>query len=196
EAAPTTAPAPTASAAPGAAGPGADRIPWGAIGVAALVVLVLALLASPALLRRSRRAGRLRALAAGDAPVGTAWHEAEDRAVDLGIRVPDTESPRELGRRLAGDDPALRDPVAVLVGARERERFARADAPVDAATGAALADALLVLGAALGARAGRVDRLLAVVAPRSLVRRRPRGEAEDGGAPASRASDAPRTLGG
>ncbi|RIJ53816.1 DUF4129 domain-containing protein, partial [Clavibacter lycopersici] len=96
-------------------------------------------LAIPALLRRARRAGRLRALEAGDAPAGTAWREAEDQSVDLGIRVPDTESPRELGRRLAGDDPSLADPVALLVTARERERFARADVPVDSATGAAQA---------------------------------------------------------
>ncbi|OUE28790.1 Protein-glutamine gamma-glutamyltransferase [Clavibacter michiganensis] len=193
---PSAAPAPTSSAAPGTSGTGAARIPWAGIGVAALVLLVLALLAVPALLRRSRRARRLRALAGGDAPAGTAWREAEDRAVDLGIRVPDTESPRELGRRLAGDDPRLRDPVALLVGARERERFARSDAPVDAETGAAQADALVAIGEALAARAGRLDRLLALVAPRSLVRRRPRGEDADGRPPASRASDAPRTLGG
>jgi len=195
-ASPTAAPAPTASAAPGAAGQGAPRIPWAGLGVAALVALVLALLATPALLRRSRRASRLRALAAGGAPAGTAWREAEDRAVDLGIRVPDTESPRELGRRLAGGDPALRDPVALLVTARERERFARDDAPVDAAAGAAQADALVVLGDALAARAGRADRILAVVAPRSLVRRRPRGEDDGPGRSGSAASDAPRTLGG
>ncbi|MBT1634208.1 transglutaminase TgpA family protein [Clavibacter michiganensis] len=196
QAAPYAQPSAAPSAAPGTSGAGAARIPWAGIGVAALVLLVLALLAAPALLRRARRARRLRALAAGDAPAGTAWREAEDRAVDLGIRVPDTESPRELGRRLAGDDPALRDPVALLVGARERERFARTDAPVDAATGAAQADALVAIGAALGARAGRIDRLLALVAPRSLVRRRPRGEDDDRRGPGSRASDAPRTLGG
>ncbi|MWJ39928.1 hypothetical protein, partial [Clavibacter michiganensis] len=62
------------------------------------------------------------------------------------------------------------------------------------------------LGDALRARAGRVDRILALVAPRSLVRRRPRDDdgPDDGteGAPRARpvdgppASDAPRTLGG
>ncbi|WP_316315707.1 DUF4129 domain-containing protein, partial [Clavibacter michiganensis] len=65
--------------------------------------------------------------------------------MDLGLRVPDTESPRELGRRLQGDDPSLADPIALLVTARERERFARADAPVDAAAGAAQAAALVAL---------------------------------------------------
>ena len=195
-ASPTAAPAPTASAAPGTTGPGATRIPWAGLGIAALVALALALLATPALLRRSRRAARIRALAAGGAPADTAWREVEDRAVDLGIRVPDTESPRELGRRLAGDDPGLRDPVALLVTARERERFARDDAPVDAASGAAQADALVVLGDALAARAGRADRILAVVAPRSLVRRRPRAEDGEDGRRGAGASDAPRTLGG
>jgi transglutaminase-like putative cysteine protease len=196
----TATPAPTPSAVPGSSGASAVRIPWAALGTAALVLLVLALLATPALLRRARRRGRLLALEAGDAPAGTAWREAEDRAVDLGIRVPDTESPRELGRRLAGDDPALADPVALLVGVRERERFARADAPVDAAAGAAQAAALVALGAGLRERAGRLDRALALVAPRSLVRRRPRGGDGDG-PPAGPAdgrpsSDAPRTLGG
>ncbi|OUE24787.1 transglutaminase TgpA family protein [Clavibacter michiganensis] len=202
EAAPSATPAPTTSAAPGASGAAGVRIPWAALGTVALVLLVLALLATPALLRRARRAGRLRALEAGDAPAGTAWREAEDQAVDLGIRVPDTDSPRELGRRLAGDDPSLADPVALLVTARERERFARADVPVDAATGAAQAAALGALADALRARASRVDRILALAAPRSLVRRRPRSDdgAGDGTAappPAGpSASDAPRTLGG
>ncbi|UKF30832.1 transglutaminase TgpA family protein [Clavibacter phaseoli] len=202
EATPSATPAPTASAAPGASGAAGVRIPWAALGTAALVLLVLALLAAPALLRRARRSGRLRALEAGDAPPGTAWREAEDQAVDLGIRVPDTESPRELGRRLQGDDPSLADPVALLVGARERERFARAGVPVDARAGAAQAAALVALGDALRARAGRADRILASVAPRSLVRRRPRTDdgADDGtaGGPPSAppASDAPRTLGG
>ncbi|MBM7388643.1 transglutaminase-like putative cysteine protease [Clavibacter michiganensis] len=202
EATPSATPAPTASAAPGASGAVGVRIPWAALGTAAFVLLVLALLAAPALLRRARRSGRLRALEAGDAPPGTAWREAEDQAVDLGIRVPDTESPRELGRRLQGDDPSLADPVALLVGARERERFARAGVPVDARAGAAQAAALVALGDALRARAGRADRILASVAPRSLVRRRPRTDdgADDGtaGGPPSAppASDAPRTLGG
>lgn len=194
----TATPAPTASAAPGASGASAVRIPWAALGTAALVLFVLALLAAPALLRRARRRGRLLALEAGDAPAGTAWREAEDQAVDLGMRVPDTESPRELGRRLAGDDPALADPVALLVGVRERERFARADVPVDAAAGAAQAAALVALRDGLAARAGRLDRTLALVAPRSLVRRRPRdddGTAADPG-DGRPASDAPRTLGG
>ncbi|WP_043672625.1 transglutaminaseTgpA domain-containing protein [Clavibacter michiganensis] len=200
EAAPTAtaAPAPTPSAVPGASGASAVRIPWAGIGTAALVLLVLALLAAPALLRRARRRGRLLALEAGDASAGTAWSEAEDQAVDLGIRVPDTESPRGLGRRLAGDDPALADPVALLVGVRERERFARADVPVDAAAGAVQAAALVALRDGLAARAGRLDRALALVAPRSLVRRRPRDDdgtaaGPDDGRPAS---DAPRTLGG
>ncbi|WP_445443835.1 transglutaminase TgpA family protein [Clavibacter sp. km1a] len=198
----TATPVPTASAAPGASGATAVRIPWAALGTAALVLLVLALLATPALIRRARRRGRLRALEAGDAPAGTAWREAEDRAVDLGIRVPDTESPRELGRRLADDDASLADPVALLVGVRERERFARAGVPVDRASGAAQAGALVALGDALRVRAGRLDRVLALVAPRSLVRRRPRGddEAVGTGAEATAAgrptSDAPRTLGG
>ncbi|CCE75276.1 DUF3488 and transglutaminase-like domain-containing protein [Clavibacter nebraskensis] len=198
EATPTATPAPTASAAPGASGGTGVRIPWAALGTAALVLLVLVLLAAPALLRRARRSGRLRALEAGDAPAGTAWREVEDQAVDLGIRVPDTESPRELGRRLQGDDPSLADPVALLVTARERERFARADAPVDAAAGAAQSAALVALGDALRARAGRADRILALVAPRSLVRRRPRSDdgRVDGDAGGPPASDAPRTLGG
>ncbi|MBD5382154.1 hypothetical protein, partial [Clavibacter sp.] len=71
-----------------------------------------------------------------------------------------------------------------------------------AAAGAAQAAALVALGDALRARAGRVDRILALVAPRSLVRRRPRSDEgpDDGtaGAPPSGApaSDVPRTLGG
>ncbi|MDO4141860.1 transglutaminase TgpA family protein [Clavibacter michiganensis] len=206
EATPSATPAPTASAAPGTRGTAGVRIPWAALGTVALVLLVLALLATPALLRRARRSGRLHALEPGAAAAGTAWLEVEDQAVDLGLRVPDTESPRELGRRLQGDDPSLADPIALLVTARERERFARADAPVDAAAGAAQAAALVALGDALRARAGRVDRILALVAPRSLVRRRPRDDdgPDDGtaGAPRARpvdgppASDAPRTLGG
>ncbi|PPF71299.1 protease [Clavibacter michiganensis] len=199
---PSVTPAPTSSAAPGASGATAVRIPWAALGTGALVLLALALLAVPALVRRARRAGRLRALAAGDAPAGTAWREAEDSAVDLGVRIRDTESPRALGHRLAADDASLADPVALLVGVRERERFARADAPVDAVAGASQAAALVALGDALRARAGRLDRVLAVAAPRSLVRRRPRVDNDPpadppAGTPAGPgASDAPRTLEG
>ncbi|RII94450.1 transglutaminase domain-containing protein, partial [Clavibacter michiganensis] len=95
EATSSATPAPTASAAPGANSQSTVGIPWAGLGVTALVLLVLVLLATPSFLRRARRAGRLRALAAGDAPAGTAWREAEDRALDLRLRVPDTESPRE-----------------------------------------------------------------------------------------------------
>jgi hypothetical protein len=87
-----------ASAAPsttGAAGGGGGGGPWAALGWTALGLLSVALLLSPAAVRRQRRARRLRI---GPAAASRRWSEVIDTARDLGLDIPETLSP---GRTVA-----------------------------------------------------------------------------------------------
>lgn len=135
--------------------------PWPGIGTAMLVLAVLAL---PAALREIRRRRSIAAARAGEA--AAAWLAVRELAIDLGIAVPGAESPRAFGGRLARDHGAPEGSIAVLVDAIERASYAG-----EAATGPApeLADALAAVRAALRRGAGPARRILAVIAPRSLV---------------------------
>ena len=122
--------------------------------------VVLLLLAAPGALRELRRRRRLRSRS----PVQL-WHEIEDVALDLGLDVPGTDTPRGFAARL-GERPGI-DPEALerLLHRVEIARFARASAaqPDPGVTRDAQS-----LAAALRAGSPRPDRWRARLLPRSL----------------------------
>ncbi|MGN6407940.1 MAG: transglutaminaseTgpA domain-containing protein [Curtobacterium sp.] len=155
ESAPATSPTPTpsASAAPGAAGStgGGGNAP---LGLAVGLVLAVALLVSPALVRLVRRRTRLGAVRSGRAPAVTAWREALDDVADHGY-APGLAPPgdaaaaartaRAVLGRLRPSVPASALPhLETIVDAVDRERFA--------AGGAASVDAAALLTAVQEAR--------------------------------------------
>ncbi|MGC5171238.1 transglutaminaseTgpA domain-containing protein [Microbacterium sp. DT81.1] len=134
-------------------------------GLAAGLSIAL-LLAIPALLREARRRTRISAARAGDA--SAAWRELQDTALDLGIPVPASETPRALGARLVSGYRAPHDAVAELVQSIERASYARGGQR-QFGRGPQLADAVLAARAAMLAGANGRHRMVAVAAPRSLV---------------------------
>ena len=86
--------------------------------------VVLVILAAPAVLRELRRRRRLASGAAD--PL---WHELEDVALDLGLDVPLTDTPRGFAARLS-DRPGIEPgPLERLLHRVELARFAREPAP-------------------------------------------------------------------
>lgn len=166
------------------------------------------LLLVPGLLRSWRRRRRLRRIRGGTAAGGPAlgWAELTDTALDLGVRVSQTDTPRDLARRMAERmtesaerapverEPANRDTadqkaLERVLGQIERLRFARPGAiplGVDAAAGGVLADDVMRVVRALNNASPRVARVRAMVAPESLagLGRRDRSATAHGQAPA------------
>nr|WP_274637382.1 DUF3488 and transglutaminase-like domain-containing protein [Microbacterium bovistercoris] len=140
---------------------GADLLPWG-LGAAGLVVLLLI----PSLLGALRRRRQQAAARGGDALA--AWASIRDVAIDLGIPVPATESPRAFGTRLVRDEGAPDAETAALVGAVETAAYA----PPRAGTGEdgrALADRAAAVRTALYLAVPTGRRVRALLFPRSLV---------------------------
>lgn len=172
---PDSRPAPTAAATPtptaGALGGPTSAQSTGALTGALLplgiVLGALVLLASPAIARgitRSVRRGRARA---AGTTAGWAWSEFLDTARDLGFAVTSADSPRGFVGRLRGqfriDSPA----IDRLLAGVERESYAQGGA-----TAAAVDSTLAEAKAALRAASTPLERVLAAIAPRSLVLRR------------------------
>ena len=167
---PTTAPTeradtPGAPSAGGSTGGGGLSALWPSTGV---IVLVLAVLLIPTLVRalwgrRQRAAAR-----AGDA--ASAWAAAQSVAIDLGIPVPPSESPRAFGARLAAQGAPV-DAVSALVSAVERASYAPAgySSPGRVRGDRSLDDALTAVTAGLREHAAPLRRSLAVLVPRSLL---------------------------
>lgn len=160
---PTTAsPAPSRSAAdapdsaPGSTVASSPSQGWAGAGVVLLVVaVVIALPGTLAALRRLRRRHRGGAAAS--------WLLVQETAIDLGIPVRASDTPRGFGARLtAAGAPA--DAVAALVDAVEVAGYA----PADTASADPLPHALAVRGGLLSS-ASPARRVLATLAPRSLV---------------------------
>ncbi|MGA8852347.1 MAG: DUF3488 and transglutaminase-like domain-containing protein [Aeromicrobium sp.] len=138
---------------------------------AAVLVVMLAMVLTPGLLRRARRSWRLRETVRSPEP---AWREIEDTARDLGVRTSSTDTPRGFAGRLrerAGLDSSALDRV---LGAVERSRYAESPVPsADAAPDARLVVASLAAGARRGARL-RANLLPRSLGPRPGVSRTPR----------------------
>lgn len=156
---PTNVPNPNASTATSAAQPIAS-----ALGIGLLIVAVLL---TPAVLRRLRRRNRLRRLTDEWGGAAVAWSELRDTARDLGWSVPVTETPRVFAGRIAqavaGTDgePAM----ARLLTVRERDAFG----PPSRAVAVGLADDLQRVISAFEAQAGWALRTKARLIPVSLI---------------------------
>ncbi|AOX66441.1 hypothetical protein BJK06_12415 [Curtobacterium sp. BH-2-1-1] len=178
ESAPATSetPTPSASAAPGAAGStgGGGN---GPLGLAVGLVIAVALLVSPALVRALRRRTRLGAVRSGRSPAVNAWREALDDVADHGY-APGLAPPgdaaaaartaRAVLGRLRPSVPATVLPhLETIVDAVDRERFAAGGAAsVDAA---ALLAAVQEVRVALDASASGARVLRSRLVPPSLL---------------------------
>ncbi|GAA1753572.1 transglutaminase family protein [Agromyces humatus] len=138
-----------------------------------IALLVAAILLAPAALRAGQRASRSRRIMRGERPADAAWSELTATARDLGVDVGVFDTPRAVAARIADRegfaDDAARTALISLRDAVERERYGpagRAGAP-----DTDLIDALDTARAVLAADERPVDRVRAVLVPRSLVDR-------------------------
>ena len=134
----------------------------------ALTVLlgILFALAIPLLLRELRRRQMLSAARSGDA--AAAWMAVQDAAIDLGIDVPASETPRTLGTRLVEQHGAPATEMSLLISAIERASYAPGGKHAFW-QGDAIADAAVTVRAAMMSSVDTPRRLLALLVPRSLV---------------------------
>ncbi|TDL45141.1 DUF3488 and transglutaminase-like domain-containing protein [Microbacterium oleivorans] len=134
-----------------------------AIGIllGALLVLALPALARAALFRR-------RVTQARRGSAGAAWRLVQDAAIDLGIPVPDSESPRAFGDRLRRDHGAPEAAVERLVSAVERSSYALPGS-FAATDGTELTTDAAAVRSGLFASASASRRLVGRLLPRSLV---------------------------
>ncbi|HRQ01149.1 MAG TPA: DUF3488 and transglutaminase-like domain-containing protein, partial [Terrimesophilobacter sp.] len=131
---------------------------WGVLVVAGVVLLVLL----PGLVRVGIRRMRLSRLAGGAPFAVTGWRELLATAIDLGLDVTDTSTPRAAAAVL-GDSPEVARSLATL----EREVFA----PRTVTRGPDRVTNTLSVLHQLRSRASRRARLRAFLLPRSLLRR-------------------------
>lgn len=130
------------------------------------VLGIALLLAIPGLVREIRRRQLLNASLNGD--TAAAWTTVQDAAIDVGISVPASESPRAFAARLVDDHGAPADELEILTRAIERASYA----PTRVAEywhGDDVTDAAAAVRTALMRSASPARRVLAVIAPRSLV---------------------------
>ena len=99
----------------------------------------------------------------------------QDTAIDLGVSVPSSESPRALGARLVARHGAPAAEMSRLVAAIERASYAPPGGAGDAgsmdaeASGATPFDDATQIRGAMLASVGARERVRAIVLPRSLV---------------------------
>jgi transglutaminase-like putative cysteine protease len=127
------------------------------------VVVALAMPGAWGALRRRRKDA-----AARDGDASAAWASVQDAAIDVGMRVPDAESPRAFGGRLVHERGVAPGPVGELVAAIERASYAQDDRKWFWAD-ADLPIAASEVRAALRHSVGRGRRWVALLFPRSLL---------------------------
>ncbi|MDY0910732.1 DUF3488 and transglutaminase-like domain-containing protein [Microbacterium sp. CFBP9034] len=152
--------------------------PLPALGVVLLILLVLAL---PFLVRQLRHRQLTVAARGGDA--ASAWTIVQDAAIDVGIAVPASESPRAFAQRLVERHGVSADDMYTLATAIERASYGPQGVR-DYWLGDAAFDAATAVRSTLLASAPLSRRILAVIAPRSLIVRP--GSVYAGTAPATR----------
>jgi hypothetical protein len=151
---------------------------WLWFGGTVLVLLVLGLI--PASVRAARRGRRLRSLRDNTAAPSVAWQEILDTAEDIGVRPPNTATPRENAAgfdAMMGVPPPSRPGVVLVVhsaalervlSAVEHEFFAE---PLEEHESRQLADDVVEVTAALRSTLPRRAAFLARIAPASVWRR-------------------------
>lgn len=149
------------NAAGGASQNGLDPLPI--MGVVAAVIVLLSL---PFLIRELRRRQQDAAARGGDA--AAAWQSVQEAAIDVGIPVPASETPRAFARRLVEQHGAPASEMNTVVLAIERASYSRAGARSQW-MGDAAADAAGSVRVALLASVPPSRRILALLAPRSLI---------------------------
>lgn len=149
------------NAAGGASQTGLDPIPLLGIGTALVILLAL-----PFLIRELRRRQQDAAARGGDA--AAAWQSVQEAAIDIGIPVPASETPRAFARRLVEEHGAPASEMNTVLLAIERASYSRAGTR-SYWMGDAAADAAGSVRAALLASVPPSRRILALLAPRSLV---------------------------
>lgn len=147
-----------------------------------VVLGILFTLAIPALIRGLRRRQMLTAARGGVA--AAAWMAVQDTAIDLGIDVPASETPRALGTRLVHEHAAPVAEMDQLVSAIERASYAPGGKHAPS-QGHTMAVAAITIQAEMLRSVDGPRRLLALLVPRSLVVR-PGSEYAGGGATARR----------
>lgn len=173
------APAPSTSASPGAGltpdDADAEQMDSDADAIAAtanplpsvtVVLGILFALAIPGLIRELRRRQSLASARSGDA--AAAWLAVQDAAIDLGIDVPASETPRAFGVRLVQQHGAPAAEMSLLISAIERASYAPGGRHAFW-QGDALADAAAVVRRDLLAAVGTAGRTRAMLLPRSLL---------------------------
>ena len=140
---------------------GLDPLPI--LGVVAAVIVLLSL---PFLIRELRRRQQDAAARGGDA--AAAWQSVQEAAIDVGIPVPASETPRAFARRLVEQHGAPASEMNTVVLAIERASYSRAGARSQW-MGDAAADAAGSVRVALLASVPPSRRILALLAPRSLI---------------------------
>jgi len=140
---------------------GLDPLPI--LGVVAAVIVLLSL---PFLIRELRRRQQDAAARGGDA--AAAWQSVQEAAIDVGIPVPASETPRAFARRLVEQHGAPASEMNTVVLAIERASYSRAGTRSQW-MGDAAADAAGSVRVALLASVPPSRRILALLAPRSLI---------------------------
>lgn len=145
---------------------GQNGSPADALPLAGVALLVLVVLSLPLLFRELRRRQLDTAARRGDA--AAAWQSVQDAAIDVGIPVPSSESPRAFAQRLITEHGVPTSDMNVVLIAIERVSYSRAGTRSywigDTAAEAAASVRIALLASVPPAR-----RVLALLAPRSLV---------------------------
>ncbi|MFE5410934.1 transglutaminaseTgpA domain-containing protein [Microbacterium sp. NPDC056569] len=130
------------------------------------VVAVIVLLALPFLIRELRRRQQDTAARGGDA--AAAWQSVQEAAIDVSIAVPASETPRAFAARLVAEHGVAASEMNTVLLAIERASYSRAGSR-SSWMGDAAADAATAVRASLLASVPPSRRILALLAPRSLV---------------------------
>lgn len=133
------------------------------LGVVAAMVVLLAL---PFLIRELRRRQQDAAARGGDA--AAAWQSVQEAAIDVGIPVPASETPRAFAGRLVAEHGVGASEMNTVLLAIERASYSRAGTR-SYWMGDAAADAAASVRTSLLASVPPSRRILALLAPRSLV---------------------------
>jgi hypothetical protein len=149
------------SASDGSARDALDPLP-----ILGVVAAVLVLLALPFLIRELRRRQQDAAARSGDA--AAAWQSVQEAAIDAGIPVPASETPRAFAGRLVAEHGVAASEMNTVLLAIERASYSRAGAR-SYWMGDAAADAAASVRVSLLASVPPSRRILALIAPRSLV---------------------------